>query len=635
MGESNKILDVTYGNFSCRLEGFDDTVETMKSVVGYFHDLAGHNLFTDQAPVVPDLDVLARLAARQTSGDIAIEESENGVSLRVMTEDEAPAEASVEAEAPAEADNTADIAQASDDTAFEQELNENVFAQDVPVAEAAFEEPEETSAGDVFMDDTSEAPTIEFTDTAADTVGSDDDTDADFDDDAEADGFSAEVDAPVESPNVDSGETSAADRLQRIRAVVGRGAPPARDDTYAEDQSEDDASEDIVKVAPKAVNSLAQRLAELAKRNSELMDADAQREPLTLAASAPLTLGEEELITDDVDDTPGDVVEDRIVTEDTAHGDGVAEDMPQEMESDVADEAPEDDIEAVQDHAEEETVAALPPERDEQPLLLMERHQPITDQEDDDDDDFDLHEEVAKIEREIAARPGNELARHGLPRTVEDAMSRIMMKTDLELDMQETRDGRDAIAQLKAAVAATEAARQMGDTGAKSRDVSAMFRDDLGALEGTGGADGLALPPLKLVEPFNDAPQSSLREVAPLTEAAARLRKIAETTKAEAPESKAQTFADFARQQGANDLVDKLEAAGAYLAFVEGENDFSRPQVMKVVQSATDDEVKREDGLRSFGRLLRQSRIIKLNNGRFQIADNTRFKPSGNQAARH
>ncbi|WP_296430243.1 hypothetical protein, partial [Yoonia sp.] len=476
-----------------------------------------------------------------------------------------------------------------------------------------------------------------FMDTTADA----DDTDGtDTEDDAGTDDFAVAAVATMDAPTLDEGETSAADRLQRIRAVVGRGAPPARDDTYAEDLTEDD-----VKETPKAVNPLAQRLAELAKRNSELMDADAQLEPPATAASEPLALGEEELIIDEPDDAFETIVEDKIATkdiveddgveDDIAEDDGVEEKMAQDTDAEDADDAQYSDVDAANDVA-AENVAPLRPERIEQPLLLTTRHQPITDaDEEDEDEDFDLHEEVAKIEREIAARPGNELARHGLPRTVEDAMSRILMKTDVQLDLQETRDGRDAIAQLKAAVAATEAARQMGDSGAKSRDVSAMFRDDLGALEGTGSTDGTALPPLKLVEPVNEAPQSSLREVAPLTEAAARLREIAETTKAKSNEATAQTFADFARQQGAKDLVDKLEAAGAYLAFVEGEDDFSRPQVMKVVQSATDDEVTREDGLRSFGRLLRQSRIIKLNNGRFQIAENTRFKPSGNQAARY
>lgn len=630
MGESNKILDVTYGNFSCRLEGFDDTVETMKSVVGYFHDLAGHDLFTDQAPVVPDLDILARLTAQQTSGKVAIEESENGVSLRVMTEDQA---ADSEAEA-ADADSTLD------DVAIEEETHENVFSEDVTEDDALMDEVEKTSFDDAVKDDTPEAPA--FMDTTADA----DDTDGtDIEDDAGTDDFAVAAVATMDAPTLDEGETSAADRLQRIRAVVGRGAPPARDDTYAEDLTEGDVQE-----TPKAVNPLAQRLAELAKRNSELMDADAQLEPPATAASEPLALGEEELITDEPDDAFEAIAEDNIATndivEDNGVGDDIAEDdsveddsveekMAQDTDAEDSEDAQDSDVDAARDVA-AENVAPLRPERIEQPLLLTTRHQPITDaDEEDEDEDFDLHEEVAKIEREIAARPGNELARHGLPRTVEDAMSRILMKTDLQLDLQETRDGRDAIAQLKAAVAATEAARQMGDSGAKSRDVSAMFRDDLGALEGTGGTDGTALPPLKLVEPVNEAPQSSLREVAPLTEAAARLREIAETTKAKSNEATAQTFADFARQQGAKDLVDKLEAAGAYLAFVAGEDDFSRPQVMKVVQSATDDEVTREDGLRSFGRLLRQSRIIKLNNGRFQIAENTRFKPSGNQAARY
>ncbi|MFT7145337.1 MAG: hypothetical protein ACJASZ_000203 [Yoonia sp.] len=131
-----------------------------------------------------------------------------------------------------------------------------------------------------------------------------------------------------------------------------------------------------------------------------------------------------------------------------------------------------------------------------------------------------------------------------------------------------------------------------------------------------------------------EGPSSSLRDVAPLTEAAARLRGIAAASKATSTESEVLTFANFAQQHGATDLVDKLEAAAAYLAFVEGESDFSRPQVMKVVQSATEAEVAREDGLRCFGRLLRQSRIVKLSNGRFQLPDNTRFRPSGNQAAR-
>ena len=53
---------------------------------------------------------------------------------------------------------------------------------------------------------------------------------------------------------------------------------------------------------------------------------------------------------------------------------------------------------------------------------------------------------------------------------------------------------------------------------------------------------------------------------------------------------------------------------------------------MKKVQLAAADTFTREDGLRSFGRLLRQSRIIKLNNGRFQVSEDTRFRPADKAA---
>jgi hypothetical protein len=114
--------------------------------------------------------------------------------------------------------------------------------------------------------------------------------------------------------------------------------------------------------------------------------------------------------------------------------------------------------------------------------------------------------------------------------------------------------------------------------------------------------------------------------------ASERLRKIATLKEADAkPETN--DFADFAAAHGASDLTDQLEAAGAFICFVEGEEDFSRPQVMKLVQSATENEISREDGLRSFGRLLRQARLVKLANGRFQVAENTQYRPDGYKAA--
>jgi hypothetical protein len=614
MSENIKILDVTYGHFSCRLEGFDDAVETMRIVVSYLHELAGNKLFTDENFVVPDIETLTRLAAEQSDAKIAIKTEENRVSLRVMREEEV-------AHAAAEPD------------AIDEPLPEQSIDTLAEIEEQSADYTDETAEDDV-TELVAEDELQDLPESATSKAFDDED-----EDEASAPN-EAEKNVFAKSAKPNDYETSVAEKLQRIRAVVGRGGQPVRDDTYVEDLTEAEARN-----APKAVNPLAQRLAELAKRNSESMNADALRQAAPVEESKPLSLTEEKTIEDrpeeaieaDADTAPlvlHTQEEDDIVDQDE---DDIAEDVSTDevaSDSDMTD----DDDRSKESAAPAEKIVSKQPEHDSQPLLLTTRHRPITDSVAD-DDDFDLHEEVAKIEREIASRPGNELARHGLPRSVEDAMSRIMTKTDLQLDLQETRDGRDAIAQLKAAVAATEAARQLGDTGAKSRDVSALFREDLGSLEGTENSDGTALPPLKLVEPIRseksaEGPSSSLRDVAPLTEAAARLRGIAAASKATSTESEVLTFANFAQQHGATDLVDKLEAAAAYLAFVEGESDFSRPQVMKVVQSATEAEVAREDGLRCFGRLLRQSRIVKLSNGRFQLPDNTRFRPSGNQAAR-
>ncbi|MDP5084252.1 MAG: hypothetical protein NWQ23_02445, partial [Yoonia sp.] len=347
--------------------------------------------------------------------------------------------------------------------------------------------------------------------------------------------------------------------------------------------------------------------------------------------------------------------------EDEAEDDTVSE-LADEFEDFDEDEASDED-EPVEDI--EETTAE-PAEPDRSTLVLTYRDvasrvDDPSDDDDDDDDDFNLREEVAKVEAEIAARQGNAVARHGLPRSVDDAMSRIMSQTDQHLNKPESRRHRDAFAQLKAAVAATEAARQLGDEGEKAPDPDEVFKDDLGAHDAEEKSQAQASAPLKLVKsepteqpvaqdnPSVDATETEPAAVVntpvaeqettkaaasatPLDAASARLRSIADLKEADGTAGNG-GFAEFAAAQDATELADMLEAAGAYLCFVEGEQDFSRPQVMKVVQSATTEEITREDGLRYFGRLLRQGKLIKLSNGRFRVSGNSQFRPDDDQAA--
>jgi hypothetical protein len=74
---------------------------------------------------------------------------------------------------------------------------------------------------------------------------------------------------------------------------------------------------------------------------------------------------------------------------------------------------------------------------------------------------------------------------------------------------------------------------------------------------------------------------------------------------AEPPTPDADMLARIAEELGATELPDLLEAAAAYLAYVEGRDQFSRPQLMTKVRMVQEENFSREDGLRSFGQLLR------------------------------
>ncbi|WP_373353837.1 hypothetical protein [Pseudoroseicyclus sp. CXY001] len=231
------------------------------------------------------------------------------------------------------------------------------------------------------------------------------------------------------------------------------------------------------------------------------------------------------------------------------------------------------------------------------------------------------------------------------PEADEAGLNRILTRTDEQLAEPGNSRRRAAIAQLKAAVAATEAARRLGEGDGREGKMAA-FREDLDQVVrprrpvrgGDHQSERPRTAPLKLVasqrvdmtaEEPAAAPASRPgepirpRRVLPGEAPAPRPMPPA----AEAPEEELETFPVYAADAGAESLSDLLEAAAAYTSQIEGAEDFSRPQLMRLVGEAAPESFDREEGLRSFGTLLRQGRIVKVRSGRFALSGTSRFHP--------
>jgi hypothetical protein len=221
-----------------------------------------------------------------------------------------------------------------------------------------------------------------------------------------------------------------------------------------------------------------------------------------------------------------------------------------------------------------------------------------------------------------------------------NSVSRLLTQTNTQKDEPEGKGRRSAIAHLRAAVAATKADRILG----RKRDpeeANQAYREDLADVvrprrpPATGGRTARPAPeaarpaPLQLV-----AAQRIEDDEAPQAAPAARSirpRRVSAAAAAAAPRRTAESddggFAEFAQSMGAKDLPVLLEAAAAYMSFVEGIDQFSRPQLMTKVTQVESEESSREERLRSFGQLLRDGKIEKTRGGRFTASDSIGFRP--------
>jgi hypothetical protein len=693
---SSKILTVSYGTFSCTLEGFDDSFDTMKAIAEYFRDLAADDRYFGAEPPTPDAEMLARIAEREIARRVEAHEHQGRIVLRAQdgvtpmsalagAAALAPSEPRPEADAPAAETSRAEMPapEAAPDAITPSGSVTEDGAQvvtETPVPEA---DPEPEAIAEI----------------AADA--------GDEEEDAPAAEWLADDEPPAAPQDL-------AAKLNLIRSVVGADEQYSEDE-HAQDFVEPDpvdtslwpdaaapvsevtdATDDRVDDEPKTMDGpIWTETSDTAMTDAPEPEAHDPRDEAALTETAPEASREavrwESFEDEDENDTAGLTAFDdaAFTAEDLS-----AVDAPETMEEpDAADDTAFEDTlaalmadagvpltdapeaELAEDDAETSAPDTVRPARvlkvkrsDFEAAraegLFEEAGEDEAGFEDGsagnifDEDDSPLSaEEEADLQRELAeldAELGEEIDeadQHDTmkePERVEDKservrfqdvakendLARIFDEADTQMAAPETSRRRNTIQHLRAALAATRAEKDAGADLTRKPDAN-PYRGDLAAAVRPRRPEALAAPARSSARPEEPraAPLKLVAEQRVDTQRAPVQPRRITAPKPEVLEAVEGGFCDFAEELGATTLPDLLEAAAAYLADVEGRTQFSRPMLMGKLKEVDEEGFSREEGLRSFGKLLREGKLQKLSGGRFAVTEETEFRAEARRRA--
>ncbi len=744
MTSESKILTVSYGTFSCTLEGFDDPFNTMKAIAEYFRDLTAEDRYFGAEPPQPDAAMLHRIAEREVSRLVDARVRENGVHLR-------PQDGTGIAPTPATPMPVAEVAPPPTPTepALHDAMPDGVAAKLARVRHSVTIDPLSVA---LPVDDILNSAAL---DDLSDTLPSEGLTEQD----------------PVAIGN---------DALRQLEALLRSPVADAAEDVAK--LSEGAAKADEWIDAPAGDIALAAE----AEQADDITAVDSQPtdlEPEDVLAADLLAEGTYGLLSADIDPTSDDALPDEMVFEDAL------DDAPQpdiSFAPDLADLAAIDVQGADVQGADVEGADVQPEDSPDVPASLTEAllDDPLPEASDLDAGAAALatdapvpaiveaapeaSPEPAEADRPAGrgkrvnsrvvrlrpndgddARQNRPNSRRLAPGSDDAEISRLMRQTDDAMADDDNRRRLDSISHLKAAVVATEADRALsGETKPPADTRSDIYRDDLadvvlpddpapardGAAAGQGDTppEGPAVkprrktvsvrpagprpgtirpglvgpPPLVLVSEQRidrfvavpAAPPAPVLAPAPEAPAQVALDAAAPSAAIPAPAAPAPVLepvavaatpldqqpaaglrtgrltgaiglgaasplapqkkivleqpsqgagaeqddeddhdehlsaneqaglVEFAERVGVKSMAEMLEAAAAYATCIEKRSQFTRPQLMRrLMASAGTRPVSREDGLRSFGTLLRTGRIEKVSRGHYMLAETSPY----------